>query len=145
MSAASNYLEAKLLDHSLGTASYTMPTSVYVGLFLSTVDSATTTANLEAGVLTDEVPSTVGGNSSGYAREVITFDAASSPGGSAGNAVTVTFTTAAEDWGTVTHLAIMDAESGGQVLYYGLLDSSKLIETGDTFVIQSGNLTITLA
>lgn len=143
MSAASDYLEQKLLDHSLGTASYTMPTTVYVGLFLNTSGNAST--NLEAGTLTDEVPTTVNTNSSGYAREVITFDAASSPGGSAGNAATVTFTTATEDWGTVTHLAVMDALSGGNVLYYGQLDSSKLIETGDTFVIQSGNLTITLA
>jgi hypothetical protein len=143
MSAASNYLETKLLDHSLGTQSWTAPTTVYVGLFLNTSGNAT--ANLEAGTLSDEVPATVGASASGYDRKVITFDAASSPTGSAGSGSTVTFTTATEDWGTVTHLAIMDAATGGNVLYYGTLDSSKLIETGDTFVIQASNLTITLA
>ena len=33
----------------------------------------------------------------------------------------------------------------GNVLFYGDLTSSKTIETGDTFQITSGNLTITLA
>lgn len=143
MSAASSYLESKLLDHSLGTADFTKPTTVYVALFNN--DSGNASVNLEEGIVTDEVPASVGPSSSGYGRQVISFDPASSPGGSAGNAITVTFPTATENWNTVTHLAIMDNSTGGNVLYYGQLDSSKLIEVGDTFVIQAGNLTITLA
>tara|TARA_R110000822_G_scaffold190302_1_gene329073 strand:+ start:2600 stop:3013 length:414 start_codon:yes stop_codon:yes gene_type:complete len=137
MSAASDYLELKLLDHSLGTAGYTAPSTVYVGLFVSTVDAATTLANLEAGTLTDEIS----GNS--YARQSIAFGAASA--GSATNSGSVTFPTASGNWGTITHLAVIDASSSGNVIYAGALDSSKLIETGDTFVIQASNLTITLA
>lgn len=139
MSAASNYLETKLLDHSLGTTSWTMPASVYVGLFKSTVDAATTLANLEAGTLTDEVS---GGS---YARQTISFNAASSPGGTATNNGAVTFPTATATWGDITHLALIDASSSGNVLYAGALDSTKTVETGDSFVIQDANLTITLA
>lgn len=142
MSAASNYLETNLLDHSLGTASFTSPTTVYVGLFKSTVDAATTLANLEAGTLTDEVP-TAGGTA--YARQTITFNSASSPGGTATNNGAVTFPTATANWGDITHLALIDASSSGNVLYAGALDSTKTVETGDSFVIQDQNLTITLA
>lgn len=135
MSAASNYLENKVLDHTLGTTAYTMPTAVYLGLFTNASTNAS--SNLEAGVLTDEVS---GGS---YARQTIAFSAAS--GGNATNSGTVTFTTATADWGTVTHVAIMDAASGGNVLYYGAVTTSKVILTGDTFQVSAGNLTITLA
>jgi len=142
MSAASNYLETNLLDHSLGTASFTSPSTVYVGLFKSTVDAATTLANLEAGTLTDEVPTA---GSTAYARQTITFNSASSPGGTATNNGAVTFPTATANWGDVTHIALLDASSSGNVLYAGALDSTKTVETGDSFVIQDQNLTITLA
>jgi len=138
MSAASNYLEAKLLDHALGTTTFTKPTTVYVALF-----SGSPASNLEAGTLTDEITTT----SSAYARQAATFASAASPGGTATTSATITFPTATASWGTVTYLAIMDGATAGagNVLFYGALDSSKLIETGDTFQIQSGNLTVTLA
>ena len=142
MSACSDFLEAKLLDHSLGTASFTAPSTMYVGLFKSTVDAATTLANLEAGTLTDEVP-TAGGTA--YARQTITFNAASSQGGTATNNGAVTFPTATATWGDITHLALIWNDGSDRVAYAGALDSTKTVETGDSFVIQDQNLTITLA
>jgi hypothetical protein len=138
MSAASNYLEAKLLDHALGTTTFTKPSAVYVALFTGSAAS-----NLEAGTLSNEITT----SGSAYARQTATFAAASSPGGTATTNATITFPTATASWGTVSYLAIMDSdtEGSGNVLFYGALDSSKLIETGDTFQIQSGNLTVTLA
>jgi len=135
MSAASDYLENKVLDHVLTSTGYTAPVTRYIGLFLNTSGNAAT--NLEAGTLTDEVS---GGS---YARQTVTFGAASA-GQSATNA-TVTFTTATANWGTITHVAVMDAVSGGNVLFWGAVTTSKTIETGDTFQISSGNLTISLA
>ena len=141
MSAASNFLEKKLLDHALATAAYTAPTNVYVALFTNTSGNAGT--NLEAGTLTDEI-STSG---TAYARQQATFNGASSGPGSASTNATITFPTATANWGTITHIAIMDGNTAGSdnVLFWGQLDTSKLIETGDTFVITTGNLTITLA
>ena len=138
MSQASNYLEQKLLDHTLRNTAFTSPTAVYVGLFLSTTDAATTVANLEAGTLTDEVS----GNN--YARIQATFAAASS--GSITTSGNVTFAAAnGGDFGTITHIAIMDALTSGNVLFYGALTTSKQIQDGDTFQITTGNLTVTLA
>jgi hypothetical protein len=130
MSAASDYLENKVLDHVLGGATYTQPTNVYVGLW--TADDG-----LESGTLTSEVS---GGS---YARQTITFDAAAA--GSADSAATVTFPTATANWGTITHVALMDASTGGNVLFHGSVTTSKTIESGDTFQISAGNLTISLA
>ena len=131
MSAASNYLENKILDHVLTATAYTQP-SRFLALF--TGDPG------EAGSFTNEV-STSG---TAYARQAVTFAAASS-GSSATNA-TVTFPTATANFGTITHVAVVDGdtEGAGNVLFYGAVTVSKLIETGDTFQISSGNLTISL-
>lgn len=142
MSNASNYLENKILDHTLRGASgaYTAPTTVYVALFNNTSGNAA--ANLEAGTLTDEV-STSG---TAYARQSVTFGAASS--GTIASNATVTFPTATgSGFGVVTHLALMDGdtEGAGNVLYYGALATSKTVGVDDTFSIASGSLTVTLA
>ena len=137
MSAASNYLENKVLDHVLRNTAYTQPSSLYLALFNNTSGSAA--ANLEAGTLTDEV-STSG---TAYIRKTVAFAAAS--GGTSASSGTVTFDAATDDWGTITHIAVMDAETSGNVLFYGAVTTSKTIETGDTFQVSSGNLTISLA
>lgn len=129
MSAASDYLELKLLDHALGTTAYTKPSNVYVGLF--------TSDPTDAGTGTE-----VSGN--GYARKEATFAAAS--GGSASTNATITFDAAdGGNWGTITHIGIFDASTSGNLLFHGAVTTSKTIEDGDTFQISSGNLTISLA
>jgi hypothetical protein len=144
MTAASNYLEAKVLDHVLrySTAPYTGASTLYLALFNNTSTNAA--ANLEAGTLTDEVTT----SSSAYARKAVTFAAASgtNPCTSATNA-TVTFDAATASWGTVTHVAVMDGATAGagNVLFWGAVTTSKTIDTGDTFQVTSGNLTISLA
>lgn len=138
MSAASDYLENKLIDHSLGTAAFTAPTTVYLALFNNTSGNAST--NLEAGTLTDEV-STAG---TAYARQAVAFDA--SVDGSTGNTSTVTFPTATASFGSVTHVAVMDSNTAGSgnVLYHGAVTTAKTIDSGDTFQVSGGNLTISL-
>lgn len=135
MSAASNYLENKVLDHVLTSTSYTAPGTRYLGLFTNTSGNAA--ANLEAGTLTDEVS---GGS---YARKAVTFAAAS--GGTSATNATVTFDAASASWGTITHVAVMDQLTGGNVLFWGAVTTAKTIDTGDTFQVTSGNLTISLA
>lgn len=146
MSAASNYLENKILDHVLKNTSFSQPSGLYLALFTNTSGNAA--ANLEAGTLTDEVTT----SSSAYSRKNINvngssgaFNAASS--GSTANTQTVTFDTATANWGTITHVAIMDGGTAGagNVLFYGAVTTSKVIETGDTFQVSSGNLTVSLA
>ena len=108
MSSASNYTENKLLDHSLGVASYTAPGTVYVALFNNV--STNMQANLEANIKTDEI------SQASYARKAVTFGAAS--GGVSTNSGDVTFDVAAQLWGPIEGVAIMDAVSGGNILYW---------------------------
>lgn len=128
MSAASDYLENELLDHALGTGAFTAPSAVYVGLFTSDPTDAGTGTEVSGG---------------SYARESATFAVAS--GGSASTSADITFTTATANWGTITHVGLYDASTAGNLLFHGAVTTSKTIETGDTFSITSGNLTITLA
>ena len=141
MSAASNYLENKVLDHVLGEGArnFTSPATIYLGLFKNTSGNAA--VNLEAGILTDEISD----SGTAYARQGVNFSAAVN--GVAATADTVTWTTATADWGTVTHVAVLDSGTAGagNVLFWGQLTTSKLIENGDTFQITSNNLTVTLA
>lgn len=128
MAAFSNYLENALINGTLRATTYTAPTTVYVGLF--------TSDPTDAGSGTE-----VSGNA--YARQAATFAAPSN--GAASTNADVQFPQATGNWGTVTHFAIFDALTTGNMMYHGALTSSKTIETGDVFKIASGSLTVTLA
>ena len=78
-----------------------------------------------------------------YARTSATFDAPSN--GVTQNSADVTFPTATDSWGTVSHIGIHDASTGGNLLFHTPLDTSKTIDSGDIFKIESGNLSVTLA
>jgi hypothetical protein len=132
MSAASDFLENKLLDHVLTATAYTQPSTRYLALF--TADTGLETNSPSAEISTSDTA---------YGRKTVTF-AAASAGTSATNA-TVTFDTATASWGTVTHIAVMDAETAGNVLFYGALTTAKTIDTADTMQVTSGNLTVSLA
>ena len=128
MSAASDYTENKVLDHALATAAWTAPTNVYVGLHTSSpADDASGTGEIS-------------GNN--YSRKVASF--ASATGGSASTSATITFDAATGTWGTISHIGIYDASSAGNLLFHGAVTTSKTIESGDTFQISSGNLSISL-
>ena len=57
----------------------------------------------------------------------------------------ITFGPATEDWGVVTHVAFMDAPTGGNVLLYGILSSSRNIQNGDSFQFAANQLSVTFA
>lgn len=143
MSAASDYTENRTLDFWLKANSQTTtaPATVYVALFTSDDSLGLTSENLEAGTLTNEVTT----SGSAYARKAISFGTVTN--GSVPSSGNVTFDAATANWGTITHVAVMDGATAGagNVLFYGSLDTAKTIESGDTFQITDANLTVTLA
>jgi hypothetical protein len=156
MSAASNYLEDKLLDHTLryGTAPYTAPSTVYVALFADSGSAAS--AALESGTSGTGSSSDWGYfeiNNGSYARQSVTFAAAgTTTTGTIETSASVSFPVATANYDTagstgqvVTHIALMDASTGGNVLFYGTLTTSKTVSSGDQFTVSSGNLSISLA
>jgi hypothetical protein len=122
----SNFLENKVLGHVFGATPYTAPATLYVGLFTSNPG--------ETGSGTE-----VSGGS--YARQTIAFTVT---GSQASNTAAVEFPTATASWGTITYAAIYDAVSGGNLLAYGALTTSKTIDSGDVFRIPAGDFDINL-
>lgn len=128
MSAMSDYLENKILDHVLGTTAYTAPTTVYVGL-------------ATASFADDNSGTELTGNN--YSRVSATFDAAAS--GTTDNSAAIEFAAATGTWGDVSHFALFDASSGGNMLIHGAFTTSKTIASGDVLKISTGDLDITAA
>ena len=129
MSAMSDYLEGKILDHVLSTTSFTMPTGVYVGLSTGSFGD-------------DNSGTELTGN--GYARQGdVAFDAAS--GGVADNTSNIEFPAATGSWGSVGFFGIFDAATSGNLLIHGGLTTAKTISTGDILRISAGDLDITAA
>jgi len=125
--SASNYLELKLLEHSVGKTAFTMPVTANVRLCLYTSDPTDADVGTEV-------------SGSGYTRQAITFAAAA--GGSIANDAAVVFT-ATGSWGTVTHWGIRDAAAAGNLLHYAAMTASKTIGNGDTLTFAIGQISIT--
>jgi hypothetical protein len=122
----SNYLETKVLAHTFSNTAYTSPTTVYVGLFTSSPSE-------------DGSGTEVSGGS--YARQSGSFTTTNN---TATTSVAIEFPTATDSWGTITHIGIYDASSGGNLLAYAALTASKAIASGDVFRIPTGDIDITL-
>jgi len=130
MAALSDHAEALLLDWLMTNGTATRPTAWYVALYTA-------------------APSDSGGGTevsgSGYAREAVTFAAATSPGGTTSNTGAVSFTASGGNWGTITHIGIHDALSGGNLLWHGAMTASKIVNDGDTLEFSIGNIDLTIA
>lgn len=130
MGSFSDYLENKFLDHLVGKTSFTMPTC-YVGL--STADPLDTGAGLAE-------PS-VGA----YARVATAgADWNAAAGGAIDNANDITFPEATASWGTITHFALFDAATAGNMLAHGSLTTPKTIESGEIAKFAAGDIDLTL-
>ena len=121
-----NDLETRVLQWALTNGSPTRPTAWYVGLF--------TAAPGEAGGGTEL-------SGSGYTREAVTFTVS---GNTASNDAAIEFPTATGNWGTITHVAVFDASTSGNMIAYASLTASKAIDTGDVLRVPTGDLDITL-
>ena len=121
----SNYLEDKLIDHFLGTTTYTKPSSVYVALY--------TVAPSDSGGGTQ----VTGGS---YARQVATFSASSA--GATSNTGNIDFTGMPAC--TVVAIGIFDALTTGNLLLWGTLTANKTVDAGDTLRIATGDLDISI-
>ena len=129
MGSLSNYAENKWLDHILKTAAFTVPSNVYIGL--STADPG------EAGSGLAE-PS---GNA--YARKACNaWDAAASR--ATANTNDIAYDRATGTWGTITHYALFDAITGGNMLGYGSLPTPKPVVAGNEMTIEAGDMNITV-
>ena len=131
MSAMSDYLENKLLDHILSTTAFSAPSAVSLGLSIASMGENAGGTELS-------------GN--GYARVgPVAFDAAS--GGTTDNTAVLDFpaNSGSTNWGAVAYWSLWDAATGGNMLLHGAFTSAKTIEVNDVLRVAAGDLDITAA
>jgi hypothetical protein len=131
MSSFTDYTENLVLTYLFTTGSATRPTAWYVGLF--------TAAPSDTGGGTE-----VSGN--GYARVVTGTISGSGTATTFTNAAAIEFAAASGgNWGTIGWAGIFTASTGGTLLAWAPLTTSKAINDGDIFRIPASSLSITLA
>jgi hypothetical protein len=123
--AMTDYLQNALLNATVRNTSYTSPAAVYMALYSVAPTESTSGTELTG---------------SGYSRESITFSAPSL--GVATSNVAVTFGPATADWSLITAIAIVDASSSGNILYFK--NASNQVNDGSSLEFASGDVTITL-
>jgi hypothetical protein len=130
MSSFTDHTESLVLNWLFTTNTATRPTAWYVGLF--------TAAPGETGGGTE-----VSGNA--YARKATGTITVSGTATTATNSAAIEFDPASGgNWGTITHAAIFDASTSGNMLAYAELTTARTINDGDVFRVPASSLTITL-
>lgn len=124
----SNTHENKVLTWTFTADAVTRPTAWYLALF--TTDPAEDASGTE-----------VSTSGTAYARQTVAFTVT---GNTATNSAAVEFPTATASYGTVTHVAVFDAVTAGNMIAYAALSSSKSIDTGDVLRVNASDLDITL-
>ncbi len=131
----SKKLRNDILNHIFGNTALTLPSSLYVGLHVGgSAPSADGTGVVEP-------------TGNGYARVAVTRNTTNFPASTNSeikNGAVITFPKATGNWGTVTHYAIFDALTGGNVLDVGDVPTDKAVGADDTPSIGVNGLTITL-
>lgn len=120
------YLDNNFLNSALRNTPFTPPTTIYVALY--------TAAPGVGGGGTE-----VSGGS--YARQTVTFSAPSN--GQTSNTADILFPVASATWGTIVAFALMDASSGGNMLYFGNLSTPRLVQASDQVKFPSSMLAVT--
>ena len=124
----SEYAVKKMLDHLMGRAAWTMPTTVSLALYNGDP--------LAGGTELVAPPAT------GYARVAITCSAATftSPTGTILNSADIDFGTAGSVWGVVNYIAIFDQL--GNMLYSGPLEVTRSIQLYDPVSFPASELKV---
>lgn len=126
-----DHLENKLVDHLLrGTAlSESSPASVYVGLLTAACSDSSAGTEVSGGSYARVAVSR--GTSAWKGTHGTTTGASSGTSGTVSNAAAITFPAPTANWGTVTHFAIYDASTAGNMWVCQALTTSKTINNGD--------------
>jgi hypothetical protein len=122
----SNTFETRVLTWVFTNSSATRPTAWFVALYTGAPNDAGGGTEVSGGA---------------YARQAVTFSVS---GDTATNTGAIEYPTATAGYGTVTHVGIFDASTGGNLIAYAALTASKNIDTGDVLRLPAGDLDVTL-
>jgi hypothetical protein len=134
----SNFLANELLDHAFNNAAYTAPSSTFIALTTATIaDTDTGSTITEPGA-------------GSYARKEVNVNGGSSPtwdlaaAGLVDNTHAITFVTATASWGTIVAVAVLDALTVGNLLFYDNALADQAVTTDDTAEFPIGDLDVVM-
>lgn len=130
MAAMSNYLENKLIDAMFRGQAFTMPANIHIALFTAGPDDGAAGTEVSGGSYARVAVASSLANWAGTQAAASTTASTGTTGTTSNNSA-VTFPAPTANWGTITHFALMDAASGGNVLFYGSLNTNKTVNSGD--------------
>jgi hypothetical protein len=119
------YLDNNFLNVALRNVPFTPPATIYVALY--TVAPGVGGGGTEV----------IGGS---YGRQTATFTVPVN--GQLSNTGDILFPVASATWGTVVSFALLDASSGGNMLYFGNLSTPRLVLTSDQIRFPSSQLVV---
>lgn len=119
----SYYLDNLYLDAALRGIPFTPPSQIYVALYTVTPTPIASGVEVSGG---------------GYVRQAVTFSEPEN--GQLRSVADVVFPVASALWGDIVGFALVDAVSGGNVLYYAGLGSPRQIDVSDQVTFPSGAL-----
>jgi len=122
----SNTFETRVLTWVFTAGSATRPTEWHVALYTASPGEPGGGTEVSGG---------------GYARQSVAFTVS---GNTASNTAALEYPTATSAYGTVTDVGVFDAATGGNLIAYAALTTSKTIDTGDVLRLPAGDLDITL-
>jgi hypothetical protein len=130
MAAASDFLENKLVDWLLRGQSFTPPATVYVALLTAAPSDSGGGTEVTGGSYARVA---VGSSLANWAgtQSAGSTTASSGTGGQTSNNSAIAFPTPTANWGTVTHFALYDAASAGNLLIQAALTTARTINTGE--------------
>lgn len=129
MATMSNYLENKLIDHTLRGIPYTAPTTTYAALLTVSPDDTNTITEVTGGSYTRVAITSDTTNWSGTQGAGTTLASSGITGTTTNNTV-ITFPAPTANWGLIVGVALMDAATGGNVLLQGNLAESITVNSG---------------
>ncbi len=144
MSDATDFFENKLVDNFFRTSTYTRPAVLGVALFTAAPGETGGGTEVTGGsyARVDHPPL----NTNWNATQGGTSGDSTGTGGLTDNALDITFPAPTANWGIVSHMAIFDATSAGNMLIFGDIIPDKTVNNSDPAPkFTAGDLDITIA
>ncbi len=127
----SDFLENAILLHTYSASAFTAPTTIYVALFTTAASDGATGTEVTGG---------------SYARASTTASSVNwglSSTGTMKNLTSISYGTPSASWGTVVAAATVSLSTGGNMLHWGDLTTSKTINSGDTVSFAASAIVLT--
>ena len=119
-------LANKLANATVANVSYSSPATVYTALY-STPPTVSTSGTELTG--------------NGYARQSTAFG--TPVNGTIASTANVSFTASGNAWPITTAVAIVDASTGGNIMYFQGI-AGRNVQAGDTLTFEAGDIVVTI-